>query len=103
MCHFFHIALGAGVFFVSIIIYSVGYCKLTGAVGYHNKTVRKLGLLTRKIAICLAFSVLSSLACENTLLYNCRAYTPLFISTCVLAMRIAPTSTDNHHLPPGAF
>ena len=49
---------------MAIIIYSVGYCKLTGAVGYKNKTVNKLGLLTRNVAICLTFSVLSSLACE---------------------------------------
>ena len=49
---------------MAIIIYSVGYCKLTGAVGYRNKTVRKLGLLTRNVAICLTFSILSSLACE---------------------------------------
>jgi hypothetical protein len=57
-------ALGALVLFMGIIIYSVGYCKLTGAVGYKNKTVRKIGLLTRNVAICLTFSVLSSLACE---------------------------------------
>ena len=49
---------------MSIIVYSVGYCKLTGAVGYRNKSVRKLGILTRNIAVCLTFSVLSSAACE---------------------------------------
>jgi hypothetical protein len=62
----FHTALGAGCFFVGIIVYSIGYCRLTGAVGYRNKTVRKLGLLTRNVAICLTFSVLSSLACKYT-------------------------------------
>ena len=51
---------------MSIIVYSVGYCKLTGAVGYRNKSVRKLGILTRNIAVCLTFSVLISLACEYT-------------------------------------
>ena len=49
---------------MGIIAYSVGYCKLTRAVGYRNKTVHKLGLLTRNIAICLTLSLLSSLACE---------------------------------------
>ena len=69
-CTSFHTALAAGFFFVSIIIYSIGYCKLTGAVGYRNKTVRKLGLLTRNIAICLTFAILTSLACEYTFVGN---------------------------------
>ena len=69
MCPFFHAVLGAGMFFLCIIVYSVGYCKLKGAVGYSNKTVRKLGILTRNVAISLVFSVLSSLACEYALLY----------------------------------
>jgi hypothetical protein len=72
----FHTALAAGCFFVAIIVYSVGYCKLTGAVGYRNKTVRKLGLLTRNVAICLTFSVLSSLACK----YSCTLCLSLFAS-----------------------
>ena len=56
--------MGAGVFMLAIVIYIVGYCKLTSAVGTGNKSVRVVGLLARKIAVCLFFSVLSSLACE---------------------------------------
>ena len=64
--------MGAGIFVQAIIIYSIGYCKLTGAVGYRNKTVHTLGLLTRKVAICLTCMVLTSLACEyeHALLYE---------------------------------
>ena len=54
-------ALGASLYVSSSTW--VGYCKLTKAVGYRNKTVHTLGILTRNIAICLTFSVLSSLAC----------------------------------------
>ena len=67
-------ALAGVIFFISTIIYTVGYYKLTGAIGKGNQSVRVIGLLARNIAICLVFTLLSSLSCKYST-HNNESYT----------------------------